>query len=375
MGSKINNVEVFYLKIPFKRPFKISTGTVGAPGKPGDHIYLKITTSDGLVGWGEVRPAPTWMYETPHSVVTTIKYYIASIVKGFEPYQIREILYRMDKALASTLTRGFPFAKSGVEVALFDLLGKLYGAPLHVLLGGKRKNYVEMSYLVSGPPSEVGEICKHAVEKGFKLMKLKLMGNMEEDYERVKSIFKTCGNVKVWLDANQAYRRHTLTLFLRKIRDYLEEITVFEQPVPAYDLESMKYAKKVSPIPIAADESVFTAQDLAKLLRIECVDVVVLKLAKSGIIENLKISSLAEAFGLDLYGSGMTESGLGLIASTHLFSVLDIVAPVDTNGPQFLKDLIVDGIQIEGCRIKVPDKPGLGVKVREEKIEEYRVEL
>ena len=100
-----------------------------------------------------------------------------------------------------------------------------------------------------------------------------------------------------------------------------------------------------------------------------------LKVAKSGLRRSLKICALAEAAGVGCMGSGMTESGVGLAASIHLFSTLKLVAPVDTNGPQFLEDLIVSGLEISGARVRVPDKPGLGVDVREDKLNEYRVEL
>jgi len=323
-----------------------------------------------------VRPSPNWMYENPYSVVSAIKYYLAEVIKGLEPYQVREALRRMDKVLASTLTAGMPFAKSGVKVALYDLIGKLYGAPLHALISGKRRDYVEMSYLVSGTSEELREQCREALRKEYRLIKLKLTGDIEEDYMRLKVVFEETANkgVKVWLDANQAYRRHSLVHFFKKISLHLDRIVVFEQPVPAYDLESMKFARKISPLPLVADESVFTAHDLVKLIRLKCVDAVVLKLAKSGILGNLQIASVAEAFGLSLYGSGMTESGVGLAASIHLFLVLNIDTPVDTSGLKVLKDLIVKGLVLDKCKIKVPDKPGLGVKVNEEELEKYRVE-
>ena len=136
----------------------------------------------------------------------------------------------------------------------------------------------------------------------------------------------------------------------------------------------MKFARKISPLPLVADESIFTAHDLAKLIRLKYVDAVVLKLAKSGILGNLQIASVAEAFGLSLYGSDMTESGVGLAASIHLFLVLNIDTPVDTSGLKVLKDLIVKGLVLDKCKIKVPDGPGLGVKVNEEELEKYRVE-
>ncbi len=372
--SAISEVEVYPLNIPFIRTFKISRGYIGAPGKPGEHVYLKIVTKDGEVGWGEARPNPAWMYETIESVYTTLKKYVTSILIGKSPFEINKILIEMDQKLTPVVSSGQPFAKSAVDIALHDLLGKILGVPLHSLLGGKLVDYVEMSALISGTVDTVGDYAKEMKDKGYRFFKLKIMGVPEKDSQLINALLEKVPDAKIWLDANQAYNSYTFGLLLRKIDD-IDNIVVIEQPVPTYDFLGLKRLREKSRFPIAADESLFSHHDLLKLVWMNAIDMLVLKIAKSGIKTSHKIYSLAEATGIACMGSGMTESGVGLLASTHVFSTMNIVAPVDTNGPQFLKDLLISGLEMNGAMIKVPDKPGLGIKVKEDKVEEYKVTL
>jgi len=373
--SVIKEVEVIPLRIPFVRPFKLSRGYVGRPGQPGEHIYVKLVTSDGEVGWGEARPMHTWMYETMESVYTSIKRYLAPILIGKEPYDLSRIHEEMDKVLTPVVSSGQPFAKSAVDIALHDLIGKLVGLPLHRLIGGKTRDYVEMSALISGDPESISEYAREMLRKGFRCFKLKIMGDVDEDCKCIRALRDSIGDGgQIWLDANQAYSSLRLAWLLKEIKD-VGNIICIEQPVPTTDFHGLRRIARMSPIPIAVDESLFSHYDLLKLITMEALDALVLKVAKSGIRNSLKIYYLAEAGGIDCLGSGMTESGVGFTASIHLYSVVKVVAPVDTNGPQFLSDLLVRGIEIEGPRVKVPEKPGLGIKVDESKIEEYRVTL
>ena len=371
---RIREVEVIPLRIPFTRPFKISRGYVGAPGRPGEHVYLKVVTSDGEVGWGEARPMPSWMYETMESVYTTLKKYLSEVLIGEDPYSIIKIHRKMDKIIAPAVTSGQPFAKSAVDIALHDLIGKLMGVPIHKILGGKVHDYVEMSAIISGSPDTIADYAKEMWRRGYRCFKLKIMGDVEEDYLLIKTLNETIPQGLIWLDANQAYTSYSLHLLLKRI-SAVENIICIEQPVPTYDFHGLSRIVRKSPIPIAVDESLFSHYDLIKLISMNALDILVLKVAKSGIRTSMKIYALAEAAGLSCMGSGMTESGVGFTAALHVFSTMDLIAPADINGPQFLEDMLVKGLVMEGAKAMVPNSPGLGVEVDERKLEEYRVEV
>ena len=112
------------------------------------------------------------------------------------------------------------------------------------------------------------------------------------------------------------------------------------------------------------------------MTRLDAADLVALKVPKSGGVTNcLKSAIVAEANGLGLLGSGLTDAGISFMAAIHLYSTLDLLLPAELNGPQFLADMMVDGIEIDGVTVKVPDQPGLGIRVPEDKIRAARIRL
>ena len=371
---KIRSVEVFPIEIPFSEPFLLSRGYVGAPGKPGQHVYLKLTTANGQTGWGESRPMPTWSYETMETVCSTLKNHIAPLLLGQDCSSIRSIRSKIDSFITPSVSASQPFAISSVEQALFDILGKEAGLPLHRILGGRLTERMELCYMVSGDVEALAGQAKALRRKGYTCFKIKISGKADPDAERLRGISEAVGDARIWADANQAYDASTLRHFLALI-DELPNIVCLEQPVPTYDYFGLQKAAACSPIPIAVDESVFTHYDMLRIASMGAGDMVVLKIAKSGILATQKIAALAESAGIQILGSGMTESGVGLAASLHIFSTLPMSLPVDTNGPQFLSTLLVDGLRIDGPCVEVPDRPGLGITVDERKLEELRVKI
>ncbi|RLE76728.1 MAG: muconate cycloisomerase [Thermoprotei archaeon] len=371
----IREVEAIVLEIPFVREFKISRGLVGAPGKPARHVYVRVVASDGEVGWGEARPMPSWMYETVESVRYSVERYLGPAIKGLSPYQVNEARERMDRALSPVVSSGAPFAKSAIDVALYDLLGKYAGLPLHALIGGKLVDRVEMAALISGAtPDDVAQLAREMRGRGYRCFKLKIMGDPVADAQMVAALKEAVGDgALLWLDANQAYSSWRVAELLRRVEG-VEGLICLEQPVPTYDFHGLSRVVARASVPVAVDESLFSHYDLMKLVSMGALDMVVLKVAKSGISGSLKIYHLVEAAGLGCLGSGMTESGVGFAASMHLYSTLRLAAPVDTNGPQFLSDMVVRGLEIEGPYAKVPDGPGLGVEVDERRLERYKVD-
>jgi muconate cycloisomerase len=149
----------------------------------------------------------------------------------------------------------------------------------------------------------------------------------------------------------------------------MQQVRCLEQPVKSVDGLGLKRARNRSAIPIAVDEGCFSSYDVARLARMEACDLVVLKIAKSAGVWGCQHSAIvAEANGLGLLGSGLTEAGIGFAASVHLYATQDLVLPPELNGPKFLESLFVDGLAIKDNVVTVPDAPGLGVEVREAEI-------
>ena len=127
--------------------------------------------------------------------------------------------------------------------------------------------------------------------------------------------------------------------------------------------------REKSPYPVAIDEGSFSSFDVARAAVLDAADLVVLKVPKSGGVTNcFKSAVVSEAHGLGLLGSGLTDAGVSLIAAIHLYSTIDLLLPPELNGPQFLADLMVDGMEMDGVTVTVPDGPGLGIEVPEDKV-------
>lgn len=369
---KITEVEATPIRVPFRRAFELSRGVAGSPAAPGEHVYVKLVTSKGLVGWGEARPAHTWMYETTETVCSTIEGYLSPIVKRIDPGRRLDYERLVERELGAAVTKGQPLAKSAVEMAIMDLTGKEIGKPVHWLLGGKGADCVDIAYVISSSEESVEDEVRSGVSDGFKLFKVKIHGDPEHDAALLHQVSNAAPHCALCADANQAYDAFGFGKLLTRISD-IPNLSFIEQPLETDDRRGQRSISRISRIPLALDESVYTARDLLGFIEARSLDAVVMKVAKSGFAESGRIVALARAAGLAVLGSGMTESGVGLAAAAHLFSTAGLQAPADLNGPQFLSNLLVHDLRLEKAKVIVPDGPGLGVTVDENKLREFSV--
>ena len=358
--SKIAHVDVYPTAVGMKDVFNIGTGFVGDTGSAGDHVFVKIATDDGYVGWGEQRALPSWSYETTESITTTIRHHIAPLLLGQDPLNHNAIHHAIYDALKPAVSNGHPFAKAAVDIALHDLRGRILDVPLHTLLGGKRHDTLPLAYALSIDTPEIMGLKAKALSP-CSCFKVKVAGNPAADEERLRAVHEAMPDAQLWIDANQSYTPSNALKLLKRIED-IRKIYCMEQPVASQDWFGMKRVREDAPVPIAIDEGCFTYFDLAKVVRLACADAVVLKVCKSGgLAECLKSVHVAEANSIELLGSGLTEAGIGFIASVHLFATVDLVLPAELNAPAFLETLAVSGVEIHDHVVTVPDGPGLGV--------------
>ncbi len=373
-GSRVRRVEVLPVGIPFRSAFRIGVGTVADKGGLGRYVLVRAETGDGHVGWGMTNTIPAWSYETVESVVGTLRNHLAPLAVGRSPFEWNAVKRQMDRTVRPAVSNGAPFAKSALEIALLDLAGQVAGIPLHALLGGKVRDSVELCYAVSidSPEAMADEVLRWPRCRCFKV---KVGGDPQLDTRRLEAIVMVRPDIDVWLDANQSYQPVHLERFLAAIRD-IPAIRCFEQPVRSEDWMGLRRARERSPFPVAIDEGCFSAFDVARVAEMRAADLVVLKVSKSaGVTNCAKSAVVSEAHGLGLLGSGLTDAGVSLMASVHLYSTLDLLLPPELNGPQFLADLFADGIEMDGVRVKVPDGPGLGIRVPEEQVREHVIDI
>lgn len=372
MPQRITRVEAIPTRIPFKTEFRIGRGQVGTAGVGGDHVFVRLETADGHVGWGEVRALPQWSYETVESITYAVRNYLAELLLGQDPFALHAIHRAMYERLTPAVSNGQPFAKAAVDIALHDLMGQIAGVPVHALLGGRVREEVELTYALSIAAPEV--MAEAAREASFcTCFKVKVAGDPAADAARMAAISAAAPHATLWLDANQSYSPARVVPFLEAIRE-IPRVFCLEQPVRSIDWFGMQQVRRTSRLPLAIDEGAFSSFDLARVAALEAADLVVLKVCKSGGLRECgKSAAVAEAHGIGLLGSGLTESGVGLSASVHFFSTIDTLLPPELNGPEFLADLLVEGLEIDGARVRVPDRPGLGVRVNEAAIRENAI--
>ncbi|NOL40913.1 muconate cycloisomerase [Kribbella sandramycini] len=377
-GARIRSVEAFAVAVPFARRFVLGSGAVGAPDARPDQaaavVFVKLTTEDGVVGWGEQRALPSWSYETAETMAVVIERHLRPILLELTPFDVELFHQRAAKRLSPAVSNGFPFARAAVDVAMHDAAGKLAGVPVHALLGGKTTDEIALCSAIGvGDPETVRE---HAAQSAdYAAYKVKIGGDPDADAAAIRTVAEVAGGKPIWLDANQSYRPSALRQLLDRTSD-IRTIHCVEQPVPSTDTLAMQRLRGLIDLPIAIDEGSFSAQDLARVIRLDAADLVVVKICKSGGLRNaLKTAQTALSGGLEILASGLTDCGIAFAAALHVFSQLELALPAELNGPELLADLYVEGLDITKAVATVPTAPGLGVQVDEERIRAESIDL
>jgi muconate cycloisomerase len=302
-------------------------------------------------------------------MVATVRYHLAGLAIGLSPFDIALFHERADAALSPSVSNGLPFARAAVDIAMHDLAGKLAGVPVYQLLGGRLRSKLPLCSAIGADEPEA-MVARARESKAYPAYKVKITGDAEKDSDRIHAVAAEVGDKPIWLDANQSYRPSNFLRLLESLRD-VPTVYCAEQPVRSPDWAGLAAIRSRSRLPIAVDEGSFTATDLAKIVGAGAADMVVLKICKSGGIRQCQqTANVARAHGIELLGSGLTDCGIAFAAALHLFSTQQLSLPVELNGPELLAELLVDGLRIESGVATVPEGPGLGVSVDEERIRE-----
>jgi muconate cycloisomerase len=368
---KIISLESILVDLPTIRAHKLARQTV----MQQTLVVLRLLTDAEIEGLGEATTIGGLSYgeESPESIKSALDSYIAPLVTGLDPCNINHIMAEIDRHVI-----GNRLAKSALETALFDILGKTLNVPVHQLLGGKQIDAMECIWgLASGDTGkdieEAERVLSQKMHRGFKI---KLGGRaVESDIEHVTKIAKAlAGRGSLRIDANQAWDELTATRAIAALEAI--GVTLIEQPLPKANLEGMARLSSRFDVAIMADEAVSTAQEAFAYAKHHAADVIALKIAKAGgLLATKNVGSIAATAGLSLYGGTMLEGTIGTVASLHAFSSLPQAFPFGTElfGPLLLKDDIVQERPNYGnFSISVPNKPGLGVAIDEDKLSHYR---
>lgn len=353
---KITDIKLGSISVPLKKPFKTALRTVESV----EDIIVRIETDTGNIGYGEAPPTGVITGDTTGAIIGAIEDHIKKHLIGMDIENIEEIMLRLDKSIV-----GNNSAKAAVDIAIYDLYGQLYKAPVYKLLGGYKKEIVTDITISVNEPEEMAQDSIEAIKKGYKTLKIKVGKDSALDIKRMQAIREAVGyNVDLRIDANQGWNAKEAIYTLRKMEDAGLNIELVEQPVPAYDLEGLKLVTNNVNIPVLADESVFSPRDAITIMQMGAADLINIKLMKTGGIHNaLKICSMAEVYGIECMLGCMLEAKVSVTAAVHLAAAKSIITKIDLDGPVLCREDPVNGGAIfEDYKISLTDDPGFGFK-------------
>jgi L-Ala-D/L-Glu epimerase / N-acetyl-D-glutamate racemase len=354
---KITDIRFGMLRVPLKTPFKTALRTVDAV----EDIVVMINTDTGHVGYGEAPATAVITGDTHGSIVEAIRHYISPRLIGADVANLNHITQLIQGAMEKNSS-----AKAAVEIAVYDLFGQLYNAPLYRLLGGGDPVITtDITISVDTIDKMVADSID-AVERGFDSLKIKVGKDIGVDVERVKAIYAAVeGRALLRLDANQGWTAKQAVYALNLLEDAGVRLELVEQPVKAQDLDGMKYVTERVQTPIMADESVFGPTEVVELIRMRAADIINIKLMKTAGLSNaIRIADICAMYQIECMIGCMLETSISVAAAVHLaVAKSNVITKVDLDGPSLCAFNPVDGgVIFRESEITVTDAPGLGIR-------------
>jgi L-Ala-D/L-Glu epimerase len=354
---KITDIRFGMLRVPLKTPFKTALRTVDAV----EDIVVMINTDSGHVGYGEAPATAVITGDTHGSIVEAIRHYISPRLIGADIADLNRITLLIQGAMEKNSS-----AKAAVEIAVYDLWGQLYNAPLYRLLGGGDPAITtDITISVDTIDKMVADSIS-AVERGFDSLKIKVGKDIGVDVERVKAIHAAVeGRALLRLDANQGWTAKQAVYALHLLEDAGVRLELVEQPVKAQNLDGMKYVTERVQTPIMADESVFGPTEVIELIRMRAADIINIKLMKTGGLSNaVRIADICAMYQVECMIGCMLETSISVAAAVHLaVAKSNVITKVDLDGPSLCAFNPVDGgVIFRESEITITDAPGLGIR-------------
>jgi muconate cycloisomerase len=337
-------------------------------------VLVTVRCSDGTAGVGEATTIGGLSYgeESPEGMKLALDTYFAPLVLGADPTRPAELMDRLNRAIA-----GNRFANCAVETALLDALGQRVGLPMSELLGGRRRERLPVAWtLASGDTAkDIDEAERMLAERRHNIFKLKIGKRaVADDVAHVAAIKRALGDrASVRVDVNRAWDEASATRGVAMLE--AAGCDLVEQPVDAHLRGAMARLSQRFTIPIMADESLTGPASAFDFAASAAADVFAVKIAQSGGPKAAcAVAAIAEAAGVALYGGTMLEGPIGTAASAHAFSTFAHLSfQTELFGPLLLtEEILEEPLAYADFGLKVPDGPGLGVRLDADKLAFYR---
>jgi L-alanine-DL-glutamate epimerase-like enolase superfamily enzyme len=322
-------------------PFRISRGVQQVASNAVVQINHKEHT-----GYGEAAP-DEYYGENVETVLACITTFAGNL--GDDPFAAEDILNNLDH-----LIRLNPSAKAAVDMALYDLVAKMLNVPVYKLLGLNPARTPHTSFTL-GIDSPANMAKKALLARDYPILKVKV--GTKNDVANLEAI-REVSNATIRVDANAGWTPREAIKTINALAPY--NIEFVEQPVHPRDLDGMRLVRENVPLPIIADESCVTVDDIPRV--VGCVDGINIKLMKCGGIRHaLKMIHAARAHHLQIMIGCMIESSLAITAAAHLTPLVDYA---DLDGHLLIDNDPYEGVKVVNGKLVLPERPGLGVQLK-----------
>jgi O-succinylbenzoate synthase len=359
---KIESLTLYHVRLPLVAPFATSFGS----SDDKDCILVELH-AEGLTGYGEsaVEHDPGYNYETTGTAWHILKDFVAPLVLG------QDVVDAADFQRRVAGIRGHYLAKAGVEMALWDLLGKRDGKSLKEMFGGERdKVEVGVSIGIQESALALVRAAEGYIAQGYNRLKIKIKPG--RDVEDATAVRKTFPNIRLQVDANSAYSLETSET-LRPLDEL--DLLLIEQPLFEDDIWDHRKLQAQFKTPICLDESVITPRHARYAIEMEACRIINIKPGRvGGLSQGIEIHDMCRAQGMPVWCGGMLETGVGRASNLAIASLPGFTLPGDISASDryFSRDITHERFTLNpDSTIDLPTGPGLGVTVDEKALEQF----
>jgi len=363
---KITQVEAIPFAIPYSKPLKFASGEIHV----AEHVLVLVHTDDGVVGVAEAPPRPFTYGETQAGVIAVIEQIFAPAVTGLDLMEREQIQSRLNRTVAN------PVAKSGLDMAIWDALGKTLGYQVTELLGGY-SDRMRVSHMLGfdDPAAMLAEAERMRDTYGITTFKVKVGRRPYTlDTAVVRALREGLGDgVELYVDGNRGWSASEAARAMKEMSDL--GLIFAEELCPADDVLGRRWLVQQLDVPFIADESVPTPAEVTREVLGGSATAVSIKTARTGFTQSRRVHHLAEGLGLEVVMGNQIDGQLGSMCTVAFGAAFELTSRRAGELSNFLDmsdDLLTEPLEIHDGELTIRPGAGLGIDVDPDKLARYR---